>query len=464
MILLLAYASMLCAIVLYELARPKLVLVDFLSLFHVFFVFTYLAPLIAFLANPTLTGDWRFLALVPEAASSGLVLAAIVIGYLSLIVGFHIGMRQRAEAYPEFGFRYGTRTQFVCLLAFLIVGLVAFLAYAFGHGGILELVLKGKDIRTQRQHAGVMQYFGYFAAGLPIAAMLFFSFWRCSHRVMRRWAWIAFGVSFLTSLAYALGTAGRGNIGFVVLAILITWLNMDRRGVTMKKSLVILLFAVFVFLLVTYGKSAIWTLGALADGLPAYLDALVSHRQWYATAAGSGGLGGTLVDFLRNIDHAVVSIFTSLHYPEAYQAPRLFFDWPRALVELAPGVSQPEFVVTDTPSGLNRAFFNADGYVPPGWVAMKLINGGVVWLALGTFIAGAIGGCMNRVIWTAWHASPMVPGLFTLIAFFWKDYIVGPDPFMVVMSNLPLFVLAVCLGWMLVVRVKGQARAVKIPS
>lgn len=464
MILLLAYGSMMFAIVLYELARPKLVLVDFLSLFHVFFVFTYLAPPIAFLANPAMTGDWRFLALVPEAATSGLVLVTIAIGYLSLIVGFHLGVRQRAEVYPELGFRYGTRTQFVSLLAFLVAGLLAFLAYAHGHGGILELVLKGKDIRTQRQHAGVMQYFGFFAAVLPIAAMLLFSFWRCGNRAMRKWAWVAFGVAFVTALAYALGTAGRGNIGFVLLALLITWLNLDRRGVTVKKFLVISLFAVFVFLLITYGKSAIWTLGALADGIPAYFNALVSHRQWYSSAAGSTGLGSTLVDFLRNIDHAVVSIFTSLHYPEAYQAPRLIFDWPRALVELVPGVSQPEFVVSHTPSGLNRDFFNADGYVPPGWIAMKLINGGVLWLALGTLIAGTIGGYMSRVIWAAWYSSPVVPGLFTLLAFFWKDYIVGPDPFMVVMSNLPLLLLAVCFGWLVVFRVKRQAHAVEILS
>jgi uncharacterized membrane protein YeaQ/YmgE (transglycosylase-associated protein family) len=139
----------------------------------------------------------------------------------------------------------------------------------------------------------------------------------------------------------------------------------------------------------------------------------------------------------------------------------LFFDWPRALIEIIPGISQPEFVVSHTPSGLNREFFSAEGYVPPGWIAMKLINGGIPWLVFGTFIAGAIGGYLNRVIWAAWDTSPMVPGLFTFLAFFWKDYIVGPDPFMVVMSNLPFLVLAVCSGWLLMLRVSRRENAVK---
>lgn len=464
MSLLLVYVSMLSAIVLYELVRPKVVLVDFLSLFHAFFVFTYLAPPIVFIANPALAGEWRFLSLVPQAATSGLVLAAIVVGYLALNLGFHIGARQPAQSYPKITFRYGTRTQLVCLVVFMVVSLAAFLVYAFGHGGIIELVLTGKDVRTQRQHAGIMQYFGYFAAGLPVAAMLFFSFWRCGPRNTRRWALVIFGLTLAAALAYALGTAGRGNIGFIFLGLLITWLNLDRRGITLKKSIVITLFAVFVFLLITYGKSAIWTLGALAGGIQAYFDAFLSHRAWYASAAGQEGLGITLVDFLRNIDHALVSVFTCLQHPEAYQAPRLFFDWPRALVEIVPGISQPEFVVSQTPSGLNRDFFGTQGYVPPGWIAMKLINGGFPWLVLGTFISGGIGGYLNRAIWAAWGTSPLVPGLFTFLAFFWKDYIVGPDPFMVVMSNLPFFVLAVCLGWLLVIRVNGRAHAVKSPQ
>ena len=306
-----------------------------------------------------------------------------------------------------------------------------------------------------------MQYFGYFAAGLPVAAVLFFSFWRSRARTVRLPAFIAFGVAFVAAVAYALGTAGRGNIGFVFLALLITWLNLDQRGVTVKKAILVVIFAVFIFFLVTYGKSAIWTLGALSGGVQAYIDAFISHREWYSSAAGTSGLVRTLIDLLRNMDHALVSVYTSMHFVDAYQVPRLFFDWPRAFVELIPGVSQPEFVVSQTPSGLNRDFLDADGYVPPGWIAMKLINGGFPWLILGTFIAAFLGGYLNRLLWATWRSSPMLPGVFTVIAFFWKDHLLGPDPFMVVMSNVPLMVLAVCLGWMLVLQVGGPVRVVE---
>ena len=82
---------------------------------------------------------------------------------------------------------------------------------------------------------------------------------------------------------------------------------------------------------------------------------------------------------------------------ETYQVPRLFFDWIRTFIDVLPGVRQPDFFVSNTPSGINRDFLGKDGYVPPNIIAMKLMNGGVLWLALGSFLSGMVGGWMNKI-------------------------------------------------------------------
>jgi len=206
---------------------------------------------------------------------------------------------------------------------------------------------------------------------------------------------------------------------------------------------------VFIFFLVIYGKSVIWSLWALDNGLPAFYEAFVEHQEWYVKSS-SSGIIFSIIAFLRNMDHGLVTVYLSLTNPDIYESPRLFFDWPRAFLELIPGISQPEFIVSNTPSGLNRDFFNNDGYIPPGWVAMKIINGGILWLFLGSLFAGFIGGYLNKLLYLNWNSSPIIPGLFIYFAFFWKDYIVGTDPFMFVLPNIVTFLILFLLSFIII--------------
>lgn len=457
MIVAASYGVLIGFIAVYECFRKKEVLVDFLTIFNAYFVFTYLLPALVFIVFSEQASDWRFLGQYPEAAKSGMVAISVSVGYLSLLFGFFLGQHQPRARYPMIIFKFGEGTQLAVLVAFFGACFTGFLIYASGHGGVIELMLTGKEIRTQRQHAGLLQYFGYLASGLTLAALLFFSFRKCASRTFtRRLSGVIYLVAFLSALAFAVGTAGRGNIGLLFLVVLITWINLDQSGLTLRKLMGLAVFSGFLFLLVAYGKSAIWTLGSLSSGPYAYIEAFLAHHSWYGAAGGAAGVQENLVLFLRNMDHAVVSVYLALFQPDVYQAPRLFFDWPRAVLELVPGVSQPDFVVSQTPSALNREFLGADGYVPPGWVAMKLINGGFAWLIVGALIAGFLGGYLNRLAALAWQASPLMPGLFTFLGFFWNDYLVGPDPFMVIIPNLPGLLLAGGLIWMVVLRVTMQ--------
>ena len=459
--LLLGYILLLAFVFFFEMLRKKYVFVDFILLFNVYFVFSYLIPAIAFLSASEQFSEWRFLAIVPQSMDSFLVFFAVLIGYLAIIVGYQIGVKQNANVYPNIGFKYGEKTQLALVMVFFLIISFAFFAYAYGHGGIIELILSGKDIRAGRQSAGVYQYAEYFSQGLPLSMLLFYSFKKYARKQsIRSFTSCFFLLSFPLSLINAVGTAGRGKIGFVFLLFLFFWWNFDGPKISKKKIFTMLFFLLFVFFLVTFGKSAIWTLHALSDGPIAYLEAFQRHRELHVETGGIG-FSGYLTAFARNVDHGLVSVYLALHNPEIYQTPRLFFDWPRAFIDIVPGISQPEFIVSSTPSGLNRDFLGVEGHVPPGWVAMKIINGGVFWLLAGSLIAGFIGGYLNRVLYQSWHSSPIMPALFIYIAFFWKDYIVGTDPFMFVLPNLSTFLILALLVWMFVIRKEGNYRGSK---
>ncbi|MHC4436743.1 MAG: hypothetical protein ACYS3S_05240 [Planctomycetota bacterium] len=433
--------------------RRKVVFVDFMTLFNLFFVFSYLIPAIVFLLNPLNFHKWRFLAIVPETMESFSVMLAITVGYFSIVVGYLAGSKQRIRAYPQIVFKYGEKTQFVLIVFFFAVLSAAFMVYVYGYGGVVELLLSGKDIRAGRKEAGVYQYFGYFASGLPLSMLLFYSFKKYSGKVFySKISKYFFVLAFLLSLIYTVGEAGRGKIGMIFLVLLFFWLNYGRPKFTAKKIVILLFFSVSVFCLVKYGKQAIWSIGALRDGPSAYISAFEIRCK--KTVPESRTLGESLIGFARNFDHGISSVYLSLFQPDIYQSPRLFFDWLRAFPDAFPGISQPEFVVSGTPSSLNRDHFKTGGYVPPGWVAMKIINGSIIWLLAGSLIAGFIGGYLNKLLLLSWDSSPIMPALFIYMAFFWKDYIVGPDPFMVVLKSLATYFLFFLLAGILIIKIR----------
>ena len=449
-----AYILLLLFVVLVEIKRRKVVFVDFMTLFNLFFVFSYLTPAIVFLLNPLYFHKWRFLAVVPETMESFSVLLAITVGYVSIVVGYLAGSKQQVRAYPQIVFKYGEKTQFILIVFFFAVSSAAFMVYVYGYGGVVELLLSGKHIRAGRKDAGVYQYFGYLASGLPLSMLLFYSFEKYSSKVFysKISKYIFFFLAFLLSLIYAVGTAGRGKIGMVFLVLLFFWLNYDRPKFSAKKIVILLFFSVSVFCLVKYGKQAIWSLEALRDGPSAYISAFEIRSE--KTIPESGTLDESLIGFARNIDHGISSVYLSLFQPEIYQSPRLFFDWIRAFLDALPGVYQPEFIISGTPSSLNRDYFKIGGYVPPGWVAMKIINGGIIWLWAGSLIAGFIGGYLNKLLLLNWNSSPIMPALFIHMALFWKDNILGPDPFMVVLKSLATFFLFFLLAGILIIKTR----------
>lgn len=451
------YGLLLVWIIAFEIFRKKEVFVDFLSIFHLFFLFTYIFPTLVFLAEPSLYYEWKFLSVYPKVLDLFIVFLAILVGYLSIVVGYVLASKKSFKQYPTIKFKYGEQSQFLMVLIFFIISLFAFFLYAHGHGGIIDLILSGKDIRAKREHAGIFQYFGYLASGLTLSMLLFYSFksYSQNHNV-HKWAKRLFIVALVSALFYAVGTAGRGNIGMIFVYLVLLYFIMHPPQLNIKTLINVFIFTMFMYLLILYGKSALWTLYALADGPFAYIDAFTKHREWYGSQNTSDGIIQYLVGFFSEKDHPLVSLYVSLSHPDAYQAPRYFLDWPRAFVELIPGISQPEFIVSSTPSGLGRDFFGTSGYVPPGWIAMRIINGGFGWLLIASFISGYLGGWLNKFIIKNWFISPILPGVFMFMALFWNDNIIGIDPFMFFFPNLKTFLIFILVAWMVVLKIQKK--------
>jgi hypothetical protein len=435
------YFIFLCFIACYELFRNKKSFIDFMTIFNMFFIFDYLIPVLIFNYDITMYHEWRFLEILPEAGSSFLVMLMIVLSYISLIVGYTYSMYNNKYQY-EMSFKYGEKSQFYIMVAFFLIFMISFLMYSQAQGGIAYMIMHAKDIRAGRLSAGGVQYLVYLADMLVISMIIFLSFWKLGIKPrIRKVSKYLFFISFIFSLLYALSTGGRANIGMVFLLILFFMLNIYSQKINLKKLFIFGAFGIFIFILVKYGKSVIWSLPALEGGVLAFLSAVENHYAWYV--AESSNILESSIGFARNKDHAIASIYAILQNNELYEVPRLFFDWIRGVIDILPGVGWVDLYVSDTPSAINRDFFGKDGYVPPGFVAMKLMNGGVLWLVVGSFIAGIVGAFLSKAIYRSWNNSPLFPAYFILIAFFWKDNIVGPDPFMVFLPNIVFIVVAI---------------------
>lgn len=435
----------------FELSRKKRVLIDFLTLFNLFFVFRYIAPAVVFLWDKTQYQKWRFFSVVPEAPESVTVLAVILFAYMVLVFSFSLGRKAPIAVRGEINAVYGEGTFLFLFLMYLVFCIVFFFLYTHGLGGTKTAILNAAEVRAGRLHGGIYQYSRYFMQSLPVLSVGFLSIYlQSDFRQIRQKAKWLFCVSFCFSLLYALSTGGRGNIGTVFLLPLILTLN-NGRGITFKKCVYGGFFVLFILLLVVYGKSVIWRLNYLAEGnFSTFANEVILHAQRY-----SSSYGETATNFFRNVDHTLSSIYTTLADPEFFQIPRLFFDWPRAFFSLIPGVNQPEALLSSTPSGLMRDYFLHKlpeiGYVPPGWIAMQLMNGGFFWLTLGTFLSGYIGGALDCLLARNLIKSPAISFFYIFFMLLWNNSI-APDPFMFFLPNIGNFF--ICLMFIRLYRLR----------
>lgn len=436
------YLTLAGTIALYELCRKRHVLVDWMSLLNIYVLIYYVSVPLVHQYQPDGV-SWRTLSLFPEASSSGWVFTAIVLTHASVILGYELG-RRHPLASSHLSIRWiDGRIAFAYSAAVILVfGMVSTVAAA-GSGGITQAILSASEVRAGRASRGLVAYAEYAFEIAPLALILVFSL-RSYSGLKRSLRWPLLTLIFFVVMYLALMAAGRGKLLTPFVLGYLLWVN-SAQGNERKRVLpvVTILLVLTVALTVAYGKAAFWELKSLSSGVDVFMDRTVARQS---RLLGDASLMTALTSVLGYFDHYLVSVHLAIEHPEAYQAPRMLLDWPRAVVSYSPGLEQPDFVVTGTPSGHGRDVLRSAGmlfvgYVPPGWVAMNYIN--MLWpgVLMISVISGYLAGIASEIIAEHARNERALMGLYIVLGWIWVMYGFSADPFMAI----PLLILLILI-------------------
>lgn len=424
------YSILFLWIILFEFLRKKKAFIDFLSVFHLFFLPSYVLAPLFFLSNPEKYFKWKFLSVEREAPNSWLIFLIILISYVLVVIGFITGNKLSILKRISIWSKFSEKINFNSFLLLLIVFIGLAFIYSLGFGGPMKLISSGQEIRSGSISGGIYGYFRYFSMGILLMPIFFFSaFLYSKNRVIRKKLFIVFVISFLLALIYGLGTGGRANTGMTVILVFLIWLNFDGTKFTFRKILYFASIFCFFIYLVVFGRSTIVALATIGTDY-SYFDVFIAHYNQYQKQSTETFIDKIIV-VMKYFDHHIASLYPAIYKGEVFESPRLFLDYPRAVLSIVPGITRPDFIVSSMPAELNKLYYSYNmkniGYVPLGWIGLKIINGGVFWLALDAIIAGILAGILNSTILRNLSKSIFMPAIFIYAIFYWHEYILGTE-------------------------------------
>jgi hypothetical protein len=388
-----------------------------------------LAPLV-FLINPDNYYKWKFLKVEREAPNSWLLFLIILLSYVLVISSYRIGNRYRIANNFIIISKFSDRVNLNKFINLFVIFIGFALIYSLGFGGPLKLISSGQEIRSGSITGGIYGYFRYFSMGILMMPVFFYSaFLNCKQSSIRKKLFIYLLMSLVAALLFGIGTGGRANTGMTVIFLFLIWLNYDGVKFTYRKIRSFLfLFGFFVFMVV-FGRSAIVAMATIGTEY-SYFEVFIAHFNKYQQQS-TESLIDKFIAVLKYFDHHFASLYPALFKGDVYEYPRLFLDYPRAVISVIPGITRPEFIVSSMPAELNKLYFLTKmtniGYVPLGWIGLKLINGGIFWLVFDSIIVGLIGGFINSILIKNLANSIFMPGIFIYSIFYWHEYILGTE-------------------------------------
>jgi uncharacterized membrane protein YeaQ/YmgE (transglycosylase-associated protein family) len=399
---------------------------------------------ILFIFDPSIQSLWIFLALEPQAAYSFNIQLLIFSSHFSLLLGYSIITKSKIASFISLKTKCTENQQAKIIYYCFAVFSVIFLVYAYGHGGIIDLAITGSLIRSGKHNAGNFGYLSYFAIGIKFFHIFFYSFLLNAKNKKAKLRMLpVFFISVIFSIAFNLGTGGRANTGFSIIMLYMLWQNCQKKAINAKSILLASMIFLFSLFMIHYGRSAITALTAFKTNA-SYIETFEAHSEAYLKQKiKQDSIFVSIVLLFKRFDYKFASIYPALSCPEKYDAPRLFLDYPRAILGLIPGEKMPDVFVSSRPPKINQQYFSQlsntnFGYVPMGWIALNLINGGIAWAIFGAFIAGVLGAIINKIVSRNLNNSPFMPGFAIFLAFFWKNYLIAEEAKELVFNNLYL--------------------------
>lgn len=360
MLLILSF-SLNAYILLFELFRDKSKWFDSLSIFTLFFCLSYSIPFFMWTAFPN--NDLWYLTTNTKINESWEVFIVLAAVYLTI-----------STSYVFFGLsKLGSKLRIVrvnrakaalLISVFIVIYLVFFLLSILKYGSIFEYIKAGISSRAVMGGStlGVVGYFRYILNGMILLLIIMLAYsWEYNKSLIYKFLIV---LLFFMIVVFSMHTGGRGSFAQTFLILILFHLYVNK--VSKRNVLVGGLFVLTGFVYIVLGKTLFFNIRTgreLLDGVSFKVSDLLENT----------------VFIFSYFKYYLLSVLSSINEPSAYGTPRLGMDYILYMLSYIPGYNSYEY--SERIDVINQTLFNhTTGYIPPGWIAYSLINGGVFWL------------------------------------------------------------------------------------
>lgn len=434
---------------LFELFRRKVYIFDALFFVNANYLLFYSITPIVLIVIPEWqdqVGLFRYYAVDLERTDLALI---CLIGYLFLVLGWLSVNSLKAK---PFQMRLSKRDAERFALIGLVLGIMAFFAYASAMGGVLNAILYGSAIRYGRIDAELLdvgkgEVFKHFMLSLNLVFLYYISrlFQGESLKGLGR---IFFVVSGIVLMLYLLSASSRGAFVGLLLAVFVIWTYKDRNrkqfGQLFLQYRRFFFFLLIPILIVVYGKQFFW---ALPDLISGGVNQFIAEFLVLQELRLGDGTNIFRDSFLKESSHGLVSLSAVIDHFVDKEGYLWFRDyWLLPLHIIPANLLGLTIELPPTVSAVNTEIIQ--GYLvassPPAVLAMAIYNAGFLGV-LSLFFYGAVGRVIQeKFIQT--ENSPARDLLLFYFAYLYGGFIGNADIKVYVYSAFPLVLLIVILS------------------
>lgn len=424
----LAYLGLILFIVIMEALRKKQSIFDFLLFFNIMFCLMYAFPgfyLAAHLGGENLENNWFFEIDVYNIH----VLAAIYLGYFSILLGFHSRSAEKHGKSLRIQWK-DDKTILRIAISFLLLSTLTIQIYSMPFGGVISAISRATHIRIgAAEEEGPLGFFKLFNFLSYISTYLFASFiffkgknYTLLHGIL---LYVAFLASLLNSVIAVTITGGRAYLIYIFLFFYLTYIIRVKK-IPWLLTLVLLGIAIP---FVLNGKVIFYSLSALGDGFNAVLERFQENSIENASS-GLFGLDALVSNFIFPL-YSLHAAFNEVFKPD--YTPRLLIDWLYAILTFLPErllniTDLPETIGVFNTKYILGSLYDGSYGIPPGILAYGIYVYYWPGLMLVCFIYGWIGRYLETFFYNNISNTPWLTFFYVISAQVWIDYFAAGDP------------------------------------
>lgn len=420
------------AIIIYDIARIKRIPIDFMRLFNVFFLISYIiSPIFHIILFSQLQDELYIINGITLYRSTPSMPIIIATAYLSIVIGYQI---TSSTASLQIAVNERMRYNIHIIILFFMIFLM--LIYTSNFGGIIPWIkssISARMSRIETENAGGLSflYTIFRPAAIPI---LYVAYASLIHNRNSRNI-ILFIISLFYFIIIAIGHGGRGLIIFGLIGIFIIHFNAKGRIHVFK----ILISSVFLFATIVYGKPALTSLSLAMQGwteeayIRFYSDISYQNERF-------------LIEILRYVSHPANSLAAYLNNIDAFQF-RYFTDILHSVNSIIPsrllGINKLNIVSL---TEINSDFLsgNPGQGIIPGQLALWVHAFGPLGVVICGLWWGAIMRWLQDVILNSAKIQKGFLGIHAALIIYFSQYIqIGMPSHMV--TTLAVYVLSLII-------------------